>query len=102
MGAKRQKKRIQETPRKPRTPKRYVVGSSSTLKQEELDRFKVQVRVDPVDAKGCLTPGKWFEFGALKQYQSSILSARWSLTGSAGPFDVCSTRRSIEQRRSRH
>src|SRR5271154_1602246 len=70
-GEKKQKARLREvrTPRKLKTPERHVVGSSSTWKDEELERLKVQVR--EVDVKQVI-PEKWFEFGDLKYYQSGM------------------------------
>jgi hypothetical protein len=101
-GQRNQKKRIQETPRKPRTLEKSVIGISSTWKEEELERLKVLVGVDALEAKGGLIPEKWFGFGELKQNQSSISFLRPPLKGSAGHIDIYPTRRSLQQPRSPH
>jgi hypothetical protein len=42
-GEKTQKQRLQQTPRKPKTPERFIIGSSSTWTEDELERFNVTV-----------------------------------------------------------
>jgi hypothetical protein len=72
---KKQKKRLkgkQQTPKKQKAPERPVIGSSSTWKEEELERFNVR-RGAAVDVKN-LIPEKWFQFDNLERYQSGIIS----------------------------
>jgi hypothetical protein len=58
------------TPKKPsQKPKRSVIGSSSTWKEEQLDLFKVKLK--DVDARGTMIPEKWFDFSGLEKYQQS-------------------------------
>jgi len=91
-GERRQKRRIEhETPRKPRTPERFVIGSSSTWRGDELERFLVRTGEKAVVARGGLVPEKWFDFGKLKQYQASLYSLYVCLMGSAGSFDFYTT-----------
>ena len=69
-GNKKQKTRIDSQPRtpsKPRIPERPVIGSSSTWRKEQLDRFLVKQGV--LEMKRMI-PAKWFEFGQLEHYQS--------------------------------
>jgi hypothetical protein len=69
-GEKQQVARINSQPRtpsKPRTPERPVIGSSSTWRKEQLDRFLVAQSVLEVKT---MIPEKWFEFGQLENYQS--------------------------------
>ena len=49
-----------------------MVGSSSTWRAEELERFLVRTEGETVGARGGLVPEKWFEFGELRQYQAGI------------------------------
>jgi hypothetical protein len=66
-GERNQKKRLNAAPqttKKPKLPERSVIGSSSTWKQEQLDRFGVQCEV--CDMK-TMIPEKWFEFKNLEQ-----------------------------------
>jgi len=75
-GEKKQKARNYSQPRtptKPRIPERPVIGSSSTWRQEQLDRFLVEQR--PLDVKEMI-PEKWFEFGQLENYQSSNMPSQ--------------------------
>ena len=66
---KKHKKRLEgvETPKKIKKPVRHVIGSSSTWKEEELDKFKVQV--EEVAVKEMI-PEKWFNFDGLDHYTS--------------------------------
>ena len=76
-GAKKQLERQQAAPRTPKTPKqsaRKVIGSSSTWKQEELDRFKVQCGIE-TDPK-LIIPEKWFDFGNLEGYYFGYYSRK--------------------------
>ena len=69
-GEKQQKARINsqpQTPSKPRIPERPVIGSSSTWRKEQLDRFLVEQTVLEVKR---MIPETWFEFGQLENYQS--------------------------------
>jgi hypothetical protein len=71
-GGKRQKARVNSQPRtpsKPKAPERPVIGSSSTWRKEQLDRFLVQQGV--LDVK-TMIPEKWFDFGQLDNYQLGI------------------------------
>jgi hypothetical protein len=71
-GGKRQKARINSQPRtpsKPKVPERPVIGSSSTWRTEQLDRFLVWQGVSDVKT---MIPEKWFEFGQLDNYQSCL------------------------------
>jgi hypothetical protein len=70
---KTQKERLKGTPRKPKTLERALIGSSSTWRGEELDRFKVGRGGGVMEPKD-LIPEKWFEFGSLEYHQSSMTS----------------------------
>ena len=93
-GERKQKERIQRTPRKPKTPERHVIGSSSAWKEEELEKYKVQVGGE-ADVKK-LIPEKWFEFGGLKHYQSGMCCALVS-NSSARSVDLHYYGRSVER-----
>ena len=72
-GEKKQaKKRLErpETPKRVRRPEMHVIGSSSTWKEEQLDRFKVDVGVKEVKE---MIPEKWFEFSPIPRYQERIV-----------------------------
>lgn len=60
------------TPKK-RRPERPVIGSGSTWTEDQLDLFRVEVK-GGVDVKAMI-PEKWFDFGSLDNYQSSIASS---------------------------
>ena len=69
-GEKKQKAQIDSQPRtlsKPRIPERPVIGSSSTWRKEQLDRFLVEQSVLEVKE---MIPEKWFHFGEVENYQS--------------------------------
>jgi hypothetical protein len=59
------------TPKRPKRMERRLIGSSSTWTKEELQRFDVR-RGDSVMEPKNLIPEKWFDFGKLENYQSSI------------------------------
>lgn len=65
---KQEKKRLEgiETPKRVSNPRRRVIGSSSTWRQKELDKFMVNV-----EEKGAkeMIPEKWFNFGELENHQ---------------------------------
>jgi hypothetical protein len=71
-GAKKQRKKAKLegviTPKKPTKPERFVIGSSSTWKDEQLNRHKV-IQGGASDPK-IFIPEKWFDFGDLERYQS--------------------------------
>jgi hypothetical protein len=71
-GEKKQKERLQRTPRKPKTPERVLIGSSSTWREEELERFKVRIGGGVVVAED-LIPERWFDFTSLQRYQEGTL-----------------------------
>jgi hypothetical protein len=69
-AAKKQKAWIDSQPRtpsKPQIPERPVIGSSSTWRKDQLDRFLVEQSL--VEVKEMI-PGRWFEFGQLENYQA--------------------------------
>jgi hypothetical protein len=69
-GEKKQKERRiggVETPKKVRKPERHVIGSSSMWKEEELERFKVQVGALSVKE---MIPEKLFDFSDLQRHRS--------------------------------
>jgi hypothetical protein len=70
---KKQKKRLEGmgTPKKVKRPQRHVIGSSSTWKEDELEKFKVQVKEVAVKE---MIPEKWFNFDGLDHYQSGKMS----------------------------
>jgi hypothetical protein len=67
---KQEKKRLEEveTPKRVRRPEKTIIGSSSTWKQKELDKFRVIVQERDVRD---MIPEKWFDFGGLEHHQSS-------------------------------
>ena len=71
---KQEKTRLQEprTPKKGKRPEKPIIGSSSTWKEEQLERFKVQVGADLQVSE--MIPEKWFDFGTLEHYQSGNMS----------------------------
>ena len=71
--ARKQAKRQKTAPRTPKrkVPERLVIGSSSTWKEEELERFNVRIGGE-FDAK-TLVPEKWFDFDGLDGYQSGTV-----------------------------
>jgi hypothetical protein len=82
------------TPKKPKLPVRPLIGSSSTWKQEELDRFKVECR-SGVDPK-LLIPAASFNFDNLGQYQISKSSPLAVLTKSTSTACFYRTFRSFQ------
>lgn len=73
-GEKKQKERLQGTPKKPKTPERALIGSSSTWRGEELERFNVRHGGGVIEAKEALIPEQWFDFAKLQRYQEGISS----------------------------
>ena len=70
-AAKKQAKRQRTAPRtpmKPKEPNKPMIGSSSTWRQDELDRFEVRMGSE-VDAKK-IVPEKWFDFSSLEEYNT--------------------------------
>lgn len=55
------------TPSKAKDPDRPLIGSSSTWRNDQLDRFMVEQRV--LDVRRMI-PEKWFDFGRIDKYQS--------------------------------
>jgi hypothetical protein len=84
----------------PRTPKRRkardktIIGSSSTWKEEELDRFKVD-RVGNCDVKDMISE-KWFDFSDLEGLESGI-SSKESAECSPKRALICSAERPSKQ-----
>jgi hypothetical protein len=60
------------TPSKTKDPVRPLIGSSSTWRNDQLDRFIVEQRV--VDVRRMI-PEKWFHFEQLDEYQLGIKSS---------------------------
>ena len=58
---------VPRTPSKPKEPERPLIGSSSTWRNDQLDRFIVEQRV--LDVKAMI-PEKWFDFGQFDNYQA--------------------------------
>lgn len=98
-AARKQNKRQKTAPRTPKKPKQLpkpIIGSSSTWKDEELERFKVR-RGGEADPK-TLIPEKWFDFESLERYQfgmnphvTQLTIVRNQLT-SIGPTDLLNDR----------
>lgn len=67
---KQEKKRLEgvETPKKSRRPEKPIIGSGSTWKQKELDKFSVTVQETGVKD---MIPEKWFDFSSLEHQKSS-------------------------------
>jgi hypothetical protein len=55
------------TPSKPKEPERPLIGSSSTWRNDQLDRFMVEQKM--LDVKAVI-PEKWFDFGQFDNYQA--------------------------------
>jgi hypothetical protein len=55
-------------PQKPKDPPKPMIGSSSTWRQDELDRFEVQVGNEVAVTE--LIPQKWFDFSSIEEYES--------------------------------
>jgi hypothetical protein len=76
-GEKKQKKiatlKGPKTPKKVKKAERFVIGSSSTWREEQLDRFKVRSggQVAVVE----IIPEKWFDFRGLEHYQSGLFNS---------------------------
>lgn len=72
-GEKKQKERLKGVKKTPKKGKRLpldVVGSSSTWKEEHLDRYKVSVGI--LGGKEMI-PEKWFDFTDLRYYEERIV-----------------------------
>jgi hypothetical protein len=70
MAAEKQKARLYpepRTPSKPKEPDRPLIGSSSTWRNDQLDRFMVDQKM--LDVKAMI-PEKWFDFGQFDNYQA--------------------------------
>ena len=68
-------------PRKPSMPsmlERSLIGSSSTWRQDELKRFKVDIGDSIIEVKGGLIPEKWFDFVGLQHCQKSNFGPGYS------------------------
>lgn len=61
------------TPSKPKEPERPLIGSSSTWRNDQLDRFMVEQRV--LDVKKMI-PEKWFDFRQFDNYQACSIFSR--------------------------
>ena len=73
----KQKKRRAQPPRTPKPrklPEKPVIGSSSTWREDELDRFNVR-RPGDSDVK-TLIPDKWFTFERLQEYDAGNTLSR--------------------------
>ena len=102
-GEQKQKKKAMlkapRTPKKENRPEKFVIGSSSTWKNEQLERFEVQIG-GQVGVKEMI-PEKWFDFRGLEHYQSGLLIFVCdTLTYSALSARLHSTRRPIRRQHS--
>jgi hypothetical protein len=91
-GEKKQKARIKSQPRtlsKSRVPEKPVVGSSSTWRKEQLDRFLVRQGV--LDVREMI-PQKWFDFGQLDNYRACCNHFLGPTNGSTGSGNFSTTR----------
>ena len=81
-----------KTPKKEKMPERFVIGSSSSWTDEQLERF--DVRIEPAVRVNQMIPEKWFDFRGLEHYQSGLLIRRCvALMLSARSTRLHSTRR---------
>lgn len=96
-GERKQKARINSRPRtpsKPRVRERPVIGSSSTWRKEQLDRFIVGQGVLNVRR---MIPEKWFKFENLEYYQLGINASLTSANDSPRPSHVSTDGRDNQQ-----